>query len=97
MAKKGNCPGCGARMKLRSRYCGQCGKGNPLMSARTVRRRAPVSKSAGTGYAPVVTLPLGVIRESGLASYVYSECDPGKRESYINMIVKSARHGGDAA
>lgn len=87
--RKGNCPRCGARMKLAQRFCTSCGSGNPLLVRRVPARR-PAVKSAGyavTGkaapYAPVHDMELARLwREA------HSEDDPDRREQVLSVIMK---------
>lgn len=46
--KKGTCPRCGVRMKLKRRYCTACGCANPMLAPRPARRRT-AAKAAGYG------------------------------------------------
>lgn len=85
---KPRCPGCSSRIRpKKDAFCPMCGRRNPLLAPRVVRRRAAV-KSAGSGLAPVVDL--GPFRRSGLAAEFYQESDPGRREMLLSVIAKSA-------
>ena len=89
MAKiRTRCPGCSSPIRAsKDAFCGQCGRRNPLLAPRVVRRRT-AAKTAG--YAPVIPLQAGAIRESPLGRAYYRENDPARRELVADAIFKSA-------
>lgn len=94
---KGNCPRCGVRMKLKRRYCTNCGNGNPLLVHAVPRRRpasASASKAAGSGYAPVVPLRQQVPPRDPRWTAIISDPDPDARQRLFRAYFPS---GGDAA
>lgn len=78
---KPRCPACSARMKAKDRYCGECGRRNPLFPAKPAR----AVKSAA---APATVHD---IRTAQLWRQVHSEPDPSRREVFIDMIAKGGR------
>ena len=90
---KAKCPSCSSRMRAKDKFCGACGRGNPLFPAKT-RARGRAAKSAGA-YAPV--LSIGAFRQSSLGADFYRETDPERREAVAGIITKSAAAYGDAA
>jgi hypothetical protein len=89
--RKGNCPRCGARMKLAQRFCNSCGSGNPLLVRRVPARRQ-AAKAAGSGYAPVVPLLTGVPGRDPRWTEILANPDPDARDrlfkAHFPYVVK---------
>ncbi len=97
--KKGNCPRCGMPMKLRCRYCTNCGTRNPLLVAPRPRRSpaagpAAAVKSAGGAYAPVVRMRPALPARDPKWTAIISDPDPDARQRLFSAYFPS---GGDAA
>ena len=98
MARKGNCPRCGSPMKLKRRYCTGCGCPNPMLVAPRPRRSpaAPAVKSAGSGYAPVMTLRPAVPPRDPKWSAILADPDPNGRERLLRTYFPEFTDGGAA-
>ena len=96
--RKGTCPRCGMPMKLKRRYCTNCGNGNPLLVAPRQRRRpAPAAvKSAGSGFAPVMNLRPAVPARDPKWAAVLADPDPNARERLLRTYFSEFTDGGAA-
>ncbi len=78
-------------MKAKRRFCGECGKRNPLF--------APKAGQAAKGVRPVLvkSAPASVteIRRAQLLREICGEADPGRREVFTGQLVDLMR--GSAA
>jgi hypothetical protein len=87
---KARCPGCGAGMKAKRRFCGECGQRNPLFAPKDV----PAVKAAGTvlvkSAAPATVTE---IRRAQLRREIYAEPDPGRRELFAGQLMDLLRGG----
>jgi len=87
---KARCPGCGAGMKAKRRFCDECGQRNPLFppkDARAVKAARPVLVKA-SGPATVTG-----IRRAQLLREIRDEPDPGRREVFTGQLTDLLRGG----
>lgn len=81
---KAHCPGCGAGMKAKRRFCGECGQRNPLFppkDVQAVKAARPVLLKAA---APATVTG---IRRAQLLREIHGETDPGRREVFTGQLV----------
>ncbi len=81
---KARCPGCGAGMKAKRRFCGECGRRNPLFP--------PKDGQAATAARPVLVKPapapsVADIRYAQIHRAIREEADPGTRQVHINQLL----------
>lgn len=86
MARKGRCPGCGMAMKLKSRFCAECGRRNPMLVPPRSRVMPAAAKSASViksapPYAPVADL--AAVRRAQAWRDIMASPNPATRESLI--------------
>ncbi len=79
---KAHCPGCGAGMKAKRRFCGECGRQNPLFAPKA-GRAAKAGRPVLVKSAPTVT----EIRRAQLLREIYGEADPARREVFAGQLV----------
>ena len=87
---KAHCPGCGAGMKAKHRFCGECGQRNPLFP--------PQDGQAAKAARPVLVKsaqPATVteIRRAQLLREIRDEPDPGRREVFTGQLTDLLRGG----
>ena len=87
---KAQCPGCGAGMKAKRRFCGECGQRNPLFP--------PKDGQAAKAGRPVLVKSAGPatvtgIRRAQLLREIYGEADPARREVYTRQLTDLLRGG----
>ena len=80
---KAHCPGCGAGMKAKRRFCGECGQRNPLF---------PPKVSAVKAVRPVLVksarpASIADIRYGQLLREIRQEPDPERREVFTGQLV----------
>jgi hypothetical protein len=88
---KARCPKCRARMKAKSRYCGQCRWKNPLFAGPA----APAAAAKAAGFlAPVVDYQ--AVRAAQLWKEAGRDSNPDSRECLRAMAVDIMKGGGAA-
>jgi hypothetical protein len=90
---KARCPGCSSRMRAKDKFCGACGKRNPLFAPDpndlepSVKAGRPVLVKS----APAASVT--EIRRAQLRRAIYAEADPGRREVFAGQLVDLMRGG----
>ena len=86
MAKvKARCPGCSARMRAKDKFCGDCGRRNPLFPARPGGAAKSASRPVLVKSAPAASVT--EIRRAQLRREIYGEADPARREVFAQQLV----------
>jgi hypothetical protein len=87
---KAHCPGCGAGMKAKRRFCGDCGRRNPLFASKggqAVKAVRPVLVKADR---PATVTE---IRRGQLLGRIHAETNPDQREVYTRQLTDLLRGG----
>ena len=82
---KAHCPGCGAGMKAKRRFCGECGRRNPLFPARPSGAAKSASRPVLVKSAPAPGVT--EIRHVQLLREIRDEPDPGRREVFTGQLL----------
>ena len=81
---KAHCPGCGAGMKAKRRFCGECGQRNPLFPAKAAQAAKAV-RPVLVKSTPAASVT--EIRRAQLRREIYGEADPARREVFAQQLV----------
>ena len=84
---KAHCPGCGAGMKAKHRFCGECGRRNPLFAPKGGQAAKAVKAVRPALVKSARPATVTEIRHAQLLREIRSEPDPGRREVFTGQLL----------